>query len=417
MKMKLNKVYDLTKDFLEYHKRTVPLCAAENVISEFANIPLTIGFQERYIMNNTYSFNMDDNFIGCEKLYPFYVELSNVCERLFGAKYTDARPFTGMNCIDMVVKSLCSFGDRIMILGKEYGGHASVKPVLERLGAEVFEVPYDLDKYDIDYEKLNKEVIEKKIDYLLLAPSDLIKPLNVENIDTRNVTLLYDCSQILGFIAAGLMKNPLTISDNIVMFGGTHKTFPGPASGLILTNNEEFHNKMEKTINPTLLRHSQMHQKISLLFALLEFEDYGKEYMKKVAHCSNYLGKKLKEIGFDIPMVDDKYSYTHQVFIRCNKDTMSRIYENAFKYEVTLNKKHKKLFDEYGIRLGTQEIARYNFDDKALDSISEIIKELSKEKCDEKYISKLIKSLPPKTIHFAYDKDIVDKFEELKNLV
>lgn len=413
MKKEVEKVYELTKDFVEYHKRTLPLCAAENIISDFANLPLTFGFQERYIMNNTYSFNMDDNFIGCEKLYPFYVELSKVCERIFKAKYTDARPFTGMNCIDMVVKVLCEPGDKMMILGKEYGGHASVKPVVERLGIEVYEAPYDLNSFDLNYNELNKMVKDNNIKYILLAPSDLINPLDVEKIDTTNATLLYDCSQVLGFIAAGLIDNPLETMSNIVMFGGTHKTFPGPASGLILTNEEVLHEKMEKTINPTLLRHSQMHQKISLLFALLEFEEFGKDYMKKVAHCSDYLGKKLKELGFDVPSINDKYSYTHQVFIRCDKETMDNIYENAFKCEITLNKKHKKLFNEYGIRLGVQEIARYNYSDKDLDNIALIIKEISSKNFDNNKVKDIISTFPEKIIHYAYDKSIIDKFKKL----
>ena len=92
----LDKAYELSKDFKEYHDRALPLCAAENIISPFANLPLAFGFQERYIMNNTYSFNMDDNFIGCEKLFPYYQMISDSCERIFGAKYTDPRPFTGM---------------------------------------------------------------------------------------------------------------------------------------------------------------------------------------------------------------------------------------------------------------------------------------------------------------------------------
>lgn len=413
MKKELDKVYNLTKEFVEYHERALPLCAAENVISEFANIPLSVGFQERYIMNNTYSFSADDNFIGCEKLYPFYVELSNVCERLFSAKYTDARPFTGMNCIDMVVKSLCKPGDKIMILGKEYGGHASVKPVIEKLGIEVLDAPYHLSNYDLDYEQLNKEVKEKNVNFILLAPSDIIKPLDVERIDTTNATLLYDCSQLLGFIAAGLLPNPLKTMKNIVLFGGTHKTFPGPASGLILTNEEELHNKMEKTINPTLLRHSQMHQKISLLFAMLEFEDFGKDYMKKVDHCSNYLAKKLEEKGFDIAKIGDRYSYTHQIFMKCSKEIMDTIYSNAYDCEVTLNKKHKKLFDDYGIRLGTQEIARYDYDDNSMDLIATIINEISKKECDVTSVKKLVKSLPKKEIHYAYGQDIIDKFKNI----
>ena len=96
----MEQLYEYSKEFRDYHKESVPLCAAENAISDFVMLPLNFGFQERYIMNNTYSFNMNDNFIGCEKLLPFYQKLSEVCERIFGAKYTDTRAFTGMNAID-----------------------------------------------------------------------------------------------------------------------------------------------------------------------------------------------------------------------------------------------------------------------------------------------------------------------------
>ena len=366
----LNKVYDLSKDFKEYHDRALPLCAAENIISPFANLPLAFGFQERYIMNNTYSFNMDDNFIGCEKLFPYYQMISDSCERIFGAKYTDPRPFTGMQTLDMVTKTICKEGDKMMILDKEHGGHASVKPVVERLGVKVYSAPYNLDEYDLDYDAANEMIKDEGIGYVLLAPSDLIKPLDVEKIDTSNCVLLWDCSQLMGLIAAGLCSNPLKTMKNIVMFGGTHKTFPGPASGLIMTNEKYLHDMMEKNINPKYLRNSQMHQKISLLFSLLEFEQYGDKYMSHMVHCSNYLGKKLRDYGFDVSDWHGQISSTHQVFIRCSKEEMDLIYDNAYKCEVTLNKKHKDLFLGYGIRLGTQEIARYDWNDEALDKVA-----------------------------------------------
>lgn len=415
LEKEIQEIYDLTKDFVEYHSRALPLCAAENVISNFSNIPLNMGFQERYIMNNTYSFNMDENFIGCDKLYPYYKKISEACERIFGAKYTDPRPFTGMNCIDMVVKTLCSPGDKMLILGKDYGGHASVKPVVERLGIEVLEAPYSIEENDLDYIKLNNMIKEEKINFILLAPSDIIKPLDVEKIDTTDCVLLYDCSQLMGLIAAKLVKNPLGKMKNLVMFGGTHKTFPGPASGLIMTNDKELHEKMETAINPKYLRHSQMHQKISLLFALIEFEKYGVDYMKHVVKCSNYLGRKLMEYGHDIAMVNNQVSFTHQIFMYCNQEKMNTIYNNAYKCEITLNKKNKKLFNGYGIRFGTQEIARYNWQEKELDLIAEIINLISKEDADIKYIKSLISKLPEKNVEFTFDDSIVKKFYGLLN--
>ena len=412
----LETLYDISKNFVDYQRSTLPLCAAENVISPFANIPLTMGFHERYIMNNTYSYNLEDNFIGSEYLIPFYEQLSNLCYEIFGSKYSDARTFSGMNCLDMVLKTICDTNEKIMILGKDFGGHASVKPVAERLGLQVIYAPYNLEIMDFDYDELNRVVMEDKIKYILIAPSDLIKIPDVERINTSSCILLYDCSQIMGIIAAGLCPNPLKTMNNIVMFGGTHKTIPGPTSGLIMTNNEELHNRMEKSINPKYLRNTQMHQKISLLYTLVEFQKYGKEYMERIIYCSNYLGKKLEEYGYNIKTIsDNKYSETHQVFIRTSADIMNRIYNNAVKYRVTLNKKEKKLFDQYGIRIGTQEIARYEWDDGVLDLISKILYRLSilDEEIDDEIIKKLIEELPEKNIRFAFSNEIVEKFKNI----
>lgn len=413
LQKELDQLYDFSRDFKEYHEVALPLCAAENVISPFANLPLSFGFQERYIMNNTYSFNMDDNFIGCEKLFPFYQKISEVCERIFGAKYTDPRPFTGMHCIDMITKTNCMPGEKMMILDKAHGGHASVKPVVERLGVEVISAPYDLEENDLNYEAVNTMVKEKGIKYILLAPSDLIKPLDIEKIDTTNCVLMWDCSQLMGLIAAGLCPNPLKTKRNIIMFGGTHKTFPGPASGLIMTNEKNLHELMEKEINPKFLRHSQMHQKICLLFALIEFEQYGTAYMSHMVHCSNYLGEKLRDAGYDVANIDGQISATHQIFIRCSKDEMDTIYDNAYKCDVTLNKKHKELFYGYGIRLGTQEIARYDWNDETLDIITDILIQLSNKDINIDEVRKRVASLPKKKIHYAFDDKTVERFRDL----
>ena len=106
-------------------------------------------------------------------------------------------------------------------------------------------------------------------------------------------------------------------------------------------------------------------------------------------------------------------SYTHQIFLRCSKEIMETIYSNAYKCEVTLNKKHKKLFNDYGIRLGTQEISRYAFDDSSLDLVSTIIEKIANKTCDSSNVKKLIKELPKKEIHYTYDKEVIDKFKSI----
>ena len=156
-----------------------------------------------------------------------------------------------------------------------------------------------------------------------------------------------------------------------------------------------------------------MHQKISLLFAMIEFEKYGAAYMSHMVHCSNYLGEKLRESGYDIADYHGQISATHQIFIRCSKDEMDTIYDNAYKCEVTLNKKHKDLFLGYGIRLGTQEIARYDWNDEALDKISEVIIQLSHKDIDVEGIRGIIAKLPEKKIHYTFSTEAVNRFKEL----
>ena len=407
----IQELVNITDSFSSYYEKTLPLCAAENVISKFSNMPLSMGFQERYIVGNTYSYIEKDNVIGSEYLLPVYEMISEECKSIFGAKYSDARTLTGMNCLMMVMMSLAQIGDNILILGANAGGHASVKPICERLGLNVGEVPFDYEKRDLDYDELNKQVVEKNIKYVLLAPSDIIRPFSVDKMDTSKAVLLYDVSQILGMIGAGLTINPLTMSDNMVMFGGTHKTFPGPACGLIMTNNEELHTRLETTINPIYIRHTQMHQKVSLLFALVEFKTFGKAYEEHVVELANELAKELEELGFDVAKAGNDYSYTQQVFIYTGKDMMDIIYENSVRLGITLNKKHKELFRGYGIRLGTQEIARYNWPVETMRTVATIIKLISEKQVDDDMVRNLLKALPEKKIQFTFDDSTMGYFK------
>lgn len=135
--------------------------------------------------------------------------------------------------------------------------------------------------------------------------------------------------------------------------------------------------------------------------------------MSHMVHCANYLGANLRDRGYDVADVHGQISATHQIFIRCSKEEMDTIYDNAYKCEVTLNKKHKQLFYGYGIRLGTQEIARYDWNDAALDTITEILVHLSNKDIDIDTVRRLIDSLPPKKIHYAFSEDVISRFNEL----
>jgi glycine/serine hydroxymethyltransferase len=405
MNPEIRKLCDAVNAFNAYHKTTIPLCAAENVMSDFTKLPLSSGFQERYIMGSAYEYTMEDNFIGSEMLLPFYKHISELGDELFHAKYTDARTLTGMNAANLLVAALVSPNDNIMILGKQWGGHASMAPTFERLGANLFEAPYNLDNYDFDYDALNREIKDKNIKFLSVAPSDILFPHDFSRIDDRDCVILFDYSHLLGLIAAGLLENPLDSMKNAVLFGGTHKTMPGPAHGLMMTNNDRIYAKLDKEINPKYLRNVQTHQVISLLFTLVEMKYFGAPYQTNIVRIGNLLGAELEKLGFNMVKKGDIYTQTHQLFLEMSKEQMEIMFRNAAAEHITLNTKKKPLFrGGFGIRLGQQEIARYNWSDDSICAIAEALSLIAKQEYDKFEVKNIIASLPPKIVHFTFDK-------------
>lgn len=409
---KFKEIKYAIEQFNEYHNNTIPLCAAENIISPFCKIPLDGNYQERYIMGSPSNYIIDNNFVGSQYLLTFYNLIDNHCKQLFEANYVDSKTLSGMNCVSTLLMALTNYGDKILLLEEDAGGHPSVIEICKRLGLQIKYVPFDYENYTINYIKLNNLINNEKPKYICLAPSDIIIPYDIEKIDLSDTTLLYDASQILGLIAGKVIANPLnTHTNNIVLFGGTHKTLPGPTHGLIMTNSKEIFEKLENTISPKFIRNTQMNQIISLLFTLVEFEEYGTKYMNYIVKNANTLGKLLEYNNFNVVKINNEYSKTHQLFIKCQKNEMNNIYRNAILTGVTLNKKERKLFGGYGIRLGIQEISRYGWDYKDLKIIANVLAILNNDKFNINMVKAQLKLLSKKEIKFTYSKEIMDYFK------
>ena len=77
----------IMNDFTEFRNSDIPLCAAENIISDFSKKPLTMGLQERYILGGYLDYDINNNMIGSEKVLPLYHLLNKQCNKIFGSNY------------------------------------------------------------------------------------------------------------------------------------------------------------------------------------------------------------------------------------------------------------------------------------------------------------------------------------------
>lgn len=371
---------NLCIDITMQENKLLPLCAAENVVSPFSKIPLDTFLQEKYIMGGVMKYQEHSNFVGSKTLYKIYELLTQQCNKLYGCKYADARTLSGVNAVMTLLMSLFSTGDTILISSEECGGHGSMPKICHRLGINTIEIPYNYDIYDFDYEEMNMLLKVNKIDGILICLSDIITMPQLHKINLpQECVLIFDATQILGLIATKTIENPLnwfTEKQNFILMGATHKTLPGPTCGLIMTNNLNLAQQFDTLINPDYLRNNQLHHILSLILTLMELEICGAKYCSTIINNANVLAAELTNYNFNILKAPFKYTYTHQIFISMLKNDAEKLYSKCLDYGVSINYRNKHLYKTCGLRIGTQEISRYGWEDKEMKIIAEILRDI-----------------------------------------
>lgn len=367
---KFKKIWD---EFMDFNKRKIPLCAAENYTSDFVRQALSSQYEGKYIQGYLDRVVDKDN-IGSDELYKLLSLTNELCKDLFGAKYADSRTLSGMNCLAILIMALITDNSELIITTKEMGGHPSLAAILDRLDISYKPMPYDFSEHQVDYDSLNQLMKEtNNLSFVVFCQSDVIDPPDLSKLEIpEGVGIVYDGSQTLGLIAAKLLPNPLEYGDNIILVGGTHKTLPGPTCGLIMTNNENYIKAIDYKISPTFLRNIQPNNIAGLCLALIEQQSVGLDYQTKIIDNANYLGLQLQNMGIKVRKINDAvFSRTHQLVLEFTPEITDLIYERARQNFVTLNK--RKGYFHTGIRLGVQEVTRYNYTYEDLDLVAELL--------------------------------------------
>lgn len=399
----LDEYKELYKELIDYEINLIPLCAAENYVSDFVMQPLNSLYEGKYSCKNSDGSNM---FVEGKYIDKLNVLLQKTCKKVFNAEYSNADTLTGINCFTVTALSLLNSKDKVLLTTPEQGGHPSIPYILKSLSIDYTTIPYDFEKFQINYERTNELCYSGEYSFIIFCQSDLLQQPKLQNLNIPNdMGIIYDATQTLGLIASKCNDNPLNYHKNVVLIGGSHKTLPAPACGLVMTNNSTYIEKLKKNINPIFLRNTQPNHIASLLLALIEQEEYGNKYQKNVIKSANILGKSLDSYNFNVQKISDNlYTNTHQIFIKMPKSQAETFFNNAQKYNISLNIKNKKLFGGYGIRLGTQQIARYNWNEFNISMLAKLLNSIRINNPNHDTIMAIRNVLiNMKTPHFTYD--------------
>jgi glycine hydroxymethyltransferase len=191
----------------------------------------------------------------------------------------------------------------------------------------------------------------------------------------------------LGLIAGGQFQQPLKEGADLMM-GSTHKTFPGPQGGIILSHkeNEEI---IDEAVFPGVVSNHHLHHLLGLGIATAEMLEFGEAYAKQTIKNAKALGQAMYERGFDVLCEDLGFTESHQVAVDLrNIRSASDIAKELADNNVILNKNllpgdnRDNSDDPSGIRIGTQEITRRGLKEKEMDEVAEFIRRVAVDKED-----------------------------------
>ena len=106
-------------------------------------------------------------------------------------------------------------------------------------GLEVHDLPYDAERMDVDLPRLAAVAAELQPKLIIVGGSMCLHPYDVRGVravaDEVGAHVLYDAAHMGGLIAGGRFQQPLAEGAHAIT-GSTYKSFGGPPSGMILTD-------------------------------------------------------------------------------------------------------------------------------------------------------------------------------------
>lgn len=355
----------------EFRRHVIPLCAAETPISDYVRAFMDNPIHEKYAMGGPLRLQ-PRNFIGAEHVLDLHQLTVDLCRKSFGAGYADPRPLSGTSAVTNLLMTLSEPGQRILLQTSASGGHPSMIPICRRLGLEIIDLPYDYDRFQIDAQACRETV--QDVDFVLFAPSDILYAPDLGSLGFEiATTVIYDATQTLGLIASGHLPCPLGAHPRLVISAGTHKTLPGPSSGLLMTNNEEIALRLDTELSPKFVRHSQPHHMAALCASLIEHHAIGRRYSERIKEHASVLAAALEAEGLRVLQDGNRRTETHQLFVHVEESKLDAAYEHAAAVGITLNQKRKPLFRDSGMRFGVQEIARYQWSSSDVEALATVL--------------------------------------------
>lgn len=375
------EVADACEKELTRQRNNIELIASENIVSEAVLLAaggiLTNKYAEGYPSKRYYG--------GCQCVDIVEEIARERAKKLFGCNFANVQPHSGANANLATFFALVNPGDTVMGMNLQQGGHLSHGSPVNISGKYFNIVPYGVDDITemIDYDKMRSIAIECKPKLIVVGASAYSRIIDFkrcrEIADEVGAYLMVDMAHIAGLVAAGVHPSPINYAH--VVTTTTHKTLRGPRGGMILCNDEEIAQKINKAVFPGTQGGPLMHIIAAKAIALGEaLTDEYKDYQHQVVKNASALANALTEEGFELVSGGTD---NHLMLLKLVNEgiTGKELEHRLDEVHITANKNTvpndpQSPFVTSGLRIGTPAVTTRGFKEPEMKKIAHWIREV-----------------------------------------
>lgn len=350
------------------YREGLGMIASENIVSPMVQKIVSSDLHGRYAEGLPYK----RYYQGCggfDTIEELGLELA---KEVFSAPFANIQSTSGTVSNIAALKALAKPGDQITAVSTADGGHISHA----RMGAvglrdlNLSTYPWDEDRMEPDVDAAADLIREVKPKIALFGQSVFLFPTPLKELADAahevGSTVMYDGAHVLGLIAGGCFQDPLREGADI-MTGSSHKTFPGPQGGFVLSSSEDekFQRKLNNAVFPGTCSSYHLHHVAGKVVALAEFKEYGQELSENTVANAKAFASALAAEGFDVLAESRGYTASHQVLTRhggldsgAGAKAAQQLEDAGIITNMNMLPGDTKAMTPSGLRLGVQELTR-----------------------------------------------------------
>lgn len=372
------EIYEAIKAEKLRQEHSIELIASENFVSK------AVLTAQGSIMTNKYAEGYAGKryYCGCEEVDKAEVLAIERLKQLFKCSYANVQPHSGSQANQAVYLALLQPGDKILGMSLDCGGHLTHGAAPNLSGKWFKPLFYGVDPktYLIDYSEVERLALEHKPKLIIAGYSAYTQTLDFAKFraiaDKVGAYLMVDIAHIAGIVATG--RHPSPFPHAHVVTSTTHKTLRGPRGGVIMSNDDEIGQKLNKAVFPGLQGGPLMHIIAAKAIAFKEaLTDEYKSYIDQVLLNATALGKTLVQRGYDILTGG---TVNHIVLLDLRKDGLTgKLASKGLDRAGITSNKNTIPFDSTspfitsGVRLGTPACTTRGFKEKEFIVVGNLI--------------------------------------------